>query len=80
MKNFKDITGSPFFMTIVLLLLLTFMYTNNEAFENDESSSDDKLGAASSQPMESPSDSKPTNFLIFLLSHKSLNTSDLLGL
>ncbi len=62
MKNLKEITKSPFFMTLVLLLLLTFMYTNNEAFENDESSSDDKFGAASSQPMESPSDSKPTNF------------------
>lgn len=51
---------NPLFITLLLLLLLTFMVYDKEPFEND--SSEDNFGAASSQPMESPSDSKPTNF------------------
>ena len=50
---------NPLVITLFLLLLLTFMFYK-EPFEND--SSEDKFGAASSEPMESPSDSKPTNF------------------
>ena len=49
-------------LLLTLLLFLVFMFTSVEQFENQESSSEDKFGAASSEPMESPSDSKPTNF------------------
>ena len=49
-------------LLLTLLLFLVFMFTSVESFENEESSSEDKFGAASSEPMESPSDSKPTNF------------------
>ena len=49
-------------LLLTLLLFLVFMFTSVESFENQESSSEDKFGAASSEPMESPSDSKPTNF------------------
>lgn len=49
-------------LLLTLLLFLVFMFTSVEPFENEETSSDDNFGAASSEPMESPSDSKPTNF------------------
>lgn len=49
-------------LLLTLLLFLLFMFISVEPFENEETSSEDKFGAASSEPMESPSDSKPTNF------------------